>query len=193
MESKIERFRGENFMGEIKIPDMVNLVMFIFASHIDYWFEELKPILLKEFGSMDYVSPNLDFEKYTLYYREEMGQGLMGKLVSFEKLIHPSQLADIKYVTMNLEKRFSVEGKRKINIDPGYIHHTQFVLASTKHWGNRIYIGKGIYAEVTLVYMKGNFYHLPFTYPNYQEKDYKDHLERIREIYLKKRRKFLKK
>jgi len=179
-------------VGEIKIPDMVNLVMFIFASHIDYWFEELKPILVGEFGPLDYVSPNLDFEKYTLYYREEMGQGLMGKLVSFERLIHPSQLADVKHVTMDLERKFSIEGKRKINIDPGYIHHTQFVLASTKHWGNRIYIGKGIYAEVTLVYMRGSFHHLDFTYPNYQEKEYKEHLEKIREIYLRKRRRFLK-
>ena len=60
-------------MGEVKVPDLVNLVMFIFASHIDYWFNELKPVLEERFGPMDYVSDNLDFEKYTLYYSEEMG------------------------------------------------------------------------------------------------------------------------
>ena len=87
---------------------------------------------------------------------------------------------------------FSIEGKRKVNIDPGYIHHTQFVLASTKHWGNRIYIGKGIYAEVTLVYVRGEFRHMEFTYPNYREEEYKKHLEKIRELYLKKRRKMMK-
>ena len=133
MEGEIEKFRGEDFVGEIKIPDMVNLVMFIFASHIDYWFEELKPILVGEFGPLDYVSPNLDFEKYTLYYREEMGQGLMGKLVSFERLIHPSQLADVKHVTMDLEKKFSIEGKRKINIDPGSVSYTHLTLPTTPY------------------------------------------------------------
>ncbi|PLV57235.1 DUF4416 family protein [Thermotoga sp. SG1] len=179
-------------MGEVKVPDLVNLVMFIFASHIDYWFNELKPVLEERFGPMDYVSDNLDFEKYTFYYSEEMGQGLKGKLVSFERLIHPHQLADIKLETNSIEKMFSIEGKRKVNIDPGYIHHTQFVLASTKHWGNRIYIGKGIYAEVTLAYVRGKFKDMEFTYPNYREEEYKKHLERIREIYLKKRRKILK-
>lgn len=179
-------------MGEVKAPDLVNLVMFVFSAHIDYWFGEIRPVLEERFGPMDYVSENLEFERYTLYYSDEMGHGLQGKLVSFERLIHPHQLADVKLETNEIEKMFSVEGKRRVNIDPGYVHHTQFVLASTKHWGNRVYLGKGIYAEVTLIYVKGEFRHLEYTYPNYREGVYKRHLEKIRELYLAKRRKFLK-
>lgn len=179
-------------MEEVKIPDLVNLVMFIFAPSIDYWIGELRPVLEEHFGPIDYVSPSLEFEKYTYYYSEEMGYGIKGKIVSFERLIHPSQLPDIKLTTNEIEDMYKVEGKRRVNIDPGYIHHTQFVLASTKHWGNRIYIGKGIYAEVTLIYYRGSFKPWEFTYMNYREEEYIRELEKIREIYVKKRRKFLK-
>ena len=179
-------------MGEVKIPDLVNLVMFIFAPSIDYWISELTPVLKELFGPIDYVSPPLEFEKYTYYYSEEMGYGIKGKLVSFERLIHPAQLPDIKLTTNEIEDSYRVEGKRRVNIDPGYIHHTQFVLASTKHWGNRIYIGKGIYAEVTLIYYRGSFKPLEFTYMNYREEEYIKELEKIRSLYVKKRRKFLK-
>jgi len=170
--------------------EMVNLVMFIFSSYIDYRFTELEPILEKEFGDIDYLSRTLDFDKYTYFYNEEMGHKLQGKLVSFVHLIHPSELAEIKLKTNKLEMDFAVEGKRKINIDPGYIHHTQFVLASTKHWANRIYIGRGINAEVTLMFLNGAFRPLEYTYPNYKDKDYIDELSKIRELYLKKRKEY---
>ncbi len=180
-------------MGEVKNPDLVNLVMFIFAPSVEYWIEALKEELETRFGPIDYVSPALDFEKYTFYYSEEMGYGIKGKLVSFERLIHPSQLPDIKLTTNEIEEKYSVEGKRRVNIDPGYIHHTQFVLASTKAWGNRIYLSKGIYAEVTLIYYRGKFVHFEFTYPNYREEEYKKELEKIRKLYMRKRRKLLRK
>ncbi len=179
-------------MGSVRSPDLVNLVMFVFAPSIDYWIGEITPILEEHFGPLDYVSPSLDFEKYTFYYSEEMGYGIKGKLISFERLVHPSQLPDIKLTTNDIESMYTVEGKRRVNIDPGYIHHTQFVLASTKPWGNRIYIGKGIYAEVTLIYHRGEFVHFDFTYPNYREEDYKAELEKIRNLFLKKRRRFLR-
>ncbi len=64
-------------------------------------------------------------------------------MISFEYLSSPAFLSNAKLITNDIERRFSVNNKRKVNIDIGYIHHTQFVLASTKHWGgNRIYIGK---------------------------------------------------
>ncbi|ABR31009.1 hypothetical protein Tmel_1154 [Thermosipho melanesiensis BI429] len=171
---------------------MVNLVIFFFSSHVDYWFNEVKDRLVECFGPIDYQSEILDFEKYTLYYNKEMGEGVKGKLLGFERLIHPSQLADIKNITNNIENEFAVEGNRRFNIDPGYIHHMQFVLATTKMWPHRIYIGKGIYAEPTLMYINGCWKDYDFTYPNYKEEEYKRELERIRLMYLEKRKKFLR-
>ncbi len=179
-------------MGEIRRVEPVNLVIFMFSSHIDYWFKEIKSRLEDEFGKIDYVSRELYFEKYTLYYNEEMGSGIKGVLISFENLIHPSLLADIKNKTNDIEQEFSVEGKRRFNLDAGYIHHMQFVLATTKMWPHRIYIGKGIYAEVTLMFINGRWKDYDFTYPNYKEPEYKEELSKIRDFYLEKRKKFLK-
>ncbi|ANQ54079.1 hypothetical protein XJ44_06540 [Thermosipho affectus] len=179
-------------MGKIRKVDMVNLVMFFFSSQVEYWFEEVKNRLIEYFGPIDYKSEILDFEKYTLYYNKEMGEGVRGILISFERLIHPAQLADIKNITNNIENGFAVNGNRRFNIDPGYIHHMQFVLATTKMWPHRIYIGKGIYAEPTLMYINGRWKDYDFTYPNYKEEEYKKELEIIRLMYLEKRKKFLR-
>ncbi|MGB4262473.1 MAG: DUF4416 family protein [Fervidobacterium sp.] len=180
-------------MGEIRTIDPVNLVIYIFSAHIDYWFDQIKEELVKEFGPIDYLSPLFDFEKYTLYYNEEMGAGIMGQLIGFERLIHPSLLSSIKVKTNDIEQEYAVEGKRRFNLDPGYIHHMQFVLATTKMWPHRIYIGQGIYAEPTLMYINGCWKDYDFTYPNYKEEVYKKELEKIRSMYLEKRRAYFKK
>jgi len=180
-------------MGEVRIIEPVNLVIYIFSAQVDYWFDQVKEDLVREFGPMDYLSPLLDFGKYTLYYDKEMGSGIVGKLISFERLIHPSLLASIKIKTNEIEQRYAVDGKRRFNLDPGYVHHMQFVLATTKMWPHRIYIGQGIYAEPTLMYINGRWKDYDFTYPNYKEEVYKEELEKIRYMYLEKRKAYLKK
>ncbi|AEH52046.1 DUF4416 family protein [Pseudothermotoga thermarum] len=179
-------------MGEIKKVELVNLVIFIFSQYVDYWINELRGELEEKFGPIDYISPELPFGIYTAYYNDELGSNLTGKLLSFEKLIHPSLLADVKIYTNWLEKKYAVEGKRRFNLDPGYVHHMNFVLASTKPWANRIYLKNGIYAEVTLMYLSGEFRHWEFTYPNYQSEVYKKELEHIRKLYIEKRKRLLK-
>jgi len=178
-------------MGKVRIVEPVNLVIFIFSAQLDYWLETVKPDLISLFGPIDYISSELDFEKYTLYYNEEMGSGITGRLISFERLIHPSLLASIKIKTNELELKHAVDGKRRFNLDPGYIHHMQFVLATTKMWSHRIYIGQGIYAEPTLMYINGAWNDYDFTYPNYKEEVYKFELSKIRHLYLEKRKKYL--
>lgn len=175
-------------MGKVSSPEMVNLVIFMFSPYLDYWFKEITPLLEESFGKIDYISKELDFGRYTTYYDRELGPGSKGKLIGFERLIHPSLIADVKLKTNQLEMAFAVEGKRKFNLDPGYIHHMNFVLASTKSWTNRIYVGKGVYAEITLMYLNGSFRHWEFTYPNYANDEYKRELEHIRNLYLEKRR-----
>lgn len=175
-------------MSEVRKIELVNLVIFVFASYIDYRLQEIQPILEKEFGPIDYISKTLDFDKFTSYYNAEMGYKLEGKLLSFKRLIHPQQLSLIKRITNSLEENLSIEGKRKVNLDPGYIHHAQFVLASTKHWANRVYIGDSIYAEITLEYIHGQLRPLPYTYPNYRDCEYIEELMKIREQYLNKRK-----
>jgi len=180
-------------MGNIRKVELVNLVIFVFGSYIDYKYLEVEEDLIKEFGDIDYISDTLDFDKFTYYYTSEMGQRIQGKLVSFKRLIHPESLANIKLITNKIEEQNSVDGKRKINFDPGFIHHSQFVLASTKHWANRIYLSKGIYAEITLMYINGKFIPFEHTYPNYKDEKYLEELINIRSLYLDKRKEYYNK
>ena len=90
-----------------------------------------------------------------------------------------------------IEKEFLEETEyglsRKVNIDPGYITLSKLVLASTKDFSHRIYIGKGIYAETTLRYVNGTFGAIDTTYPDYQTQLAIEFFNSCRE-YLKEKR-----
>jgi hypothetical protein len=125
---------------------------------------------------------------YTDYYFPEMGKPLWRKFISFTKLIPPDDIAEIKSYTNRLEKKFSQKKKnllcRKINLDPGYINAAKLVLATTKDYSHRIYLKKGIYAEVTLSYFNKKFNPWPWTYPDYQSKEYQGFFAKVRSVYL---------
>lgn len=107
------------------------------------------------------------------------------KFLSFESLISPQRLAEIKSLTNELEVRFQrQESERGINIDPGYVEAGKLVLATIKNQQHRIYLGKGIYGEVTLRFRKGRFEPWEWTYPDYRSAPYLKFFNRVREIYL---------
>ena len=60
----------------------------------------------------------------------------------------------------------------------------RFVLASGKNFSHRIYIGGGIYADLTLIYQKGSFQKLPWTYPDYSDDGMLKFLEQVRNKYI---------
>jgi hypothetical protein len=146
----------------------------------------IRPVLEKmedKFGSMDFLSEKLAFN-HTDYYKEEMGDELFRKFVSFEKLIKPDTLPDIKFFTNSLEQEYlSGDGKRMVNIDPGYISMERLVLATGKNFTHRIYLRDGIYADLTLVYKGGSFQALEWTFPDYAEADMRKLLGGIRDRY----------
>ncbi len=126
--------------------------------------------LAEKFGPMDIISPWFSFD-FTSYYEKEMGKGLWRRMICFKDLIQQETLADIKVYTNQIEKKYIANGKRQVNIDPGYMLQERFVLATGKNFTHRIYVGKGIYADLTLIYRKGAFRTLPWTYPDYAHKD----------------------
>jgi hypothetical protein len=153
---------------------------FIFSKEDIY--VQTKKNMEKKFGRIDFESNVLKFD-FTDYYQKEMGSPLFRKFISFERLIDPQEIIKIKLFCIKLEKKFSVEEKRKINIDPGYLNEAKLVLATTKDYFHRIYLGRGIFAEVTLYYRKNNFYEFTTTYPDYRTSQYKSIFVTIREIY----------
>lgn len=104
---------------------------------------------------------------HTKYYEREMGPGLMRYFLLFRPLRTREELPSIKLKTNEYETAASIEGKRIVNIDPGYITLEQVILATTKGYTHRVYLGKGIYADLTLIYTGGSFGSLPWTYPDY--------------------------
>ncbi len=139
--------------------------------------------LIADFGSVDMVSPWLAFD-YTRYYEAEMGCPLFRRMIAFKDLIKQDDLARIKIITNTIEKKFSQDNSRRVNLDPGYMLGERFVLATGKNYTHRIYLGLKIYADLTLIYQKGAFQTLPWTYPDYAAPDMLLFLNQVRNKYL---------
>ena len=137
----------------------------------------------EEVGRIDYVSPETAFDQ-TRYYEAEMGQPLMKRFFSVEKLMDPADLVEIKVWTVELESSHTLEGKRTFNVDPGYISAERLVLATGKNSTHRIYLGRGVWADLTLVYERGRFRTLPWTYPDYASEAVRRAMTDIRKKYL---------
>jgi hypothetical protein len=144
-------------------------------------FEIAEKILMRKFGPIDFSSPVFDFN-HTNYYEKEFGANLKRRFISFKKLINAADLWKTKVITNKLEKRFSKDSKRQINLDPGYISQYNLILASTKNFSHRIYIKNGIHEEVTLIFIDKAFTALPWTYPDYQSKECVDVFIKMRDI-----------
>jgi len=165
-----------------KAPKPAKLVIGLFMKE-KHLIEKITAELIKALGSIDMVSPWFLFD-YTDYYESEMNAPLFRRMLTFRELIKQSSLADIKNLTNRIESNYSREEKRLVNIDPGYMLKERFVLATGKNFAHRIYIGKKIYADLTLIYTKGEFKKLPWTYPDYSDKNMLSFLMQVRKKYV---------
>ena len=126
-----------------------------------------KERLAECFGLLRAASTTYEFD-FTAYYEAEMGAGLCKQLVCFAERIDPAELATVKAQTMALERTMSRGQCRRANIDPGLLSIESLVLATTKCAGHRICIAPQLYAEVTLLYQRGCYQPLEWTYPDYR-------------------------
>ena len=147
-------------------------------------------ILEQEFGPIERQSERFSFSKeYSTYYDGELGGEGERVILSFKETVDASRQAKIKTFTNDLEMRFSVDGRRLINLDPGFINHGRVMLATTKSTGFRIPIADGIYTELTLFYARGRWNKFPWTYRDYQSERVQSFLTEVRHDYLLERRK----
>lgn len=138
--------------------------------------------LVRRFGRLLKKSSLIPFE-YTDYYTEEMGTGLRRIYVAFENRIDPSELCEIKQWTRQMEEKLALNGSRRVNLDPGYSNLSKVILATTKDAAHRIYLGCGIFAEVTLTFETGRFTPFPWTYPDYQTSEALLFFDELRAFY----------
>ena len=169
-------------MGMITNPGPVKLFIGMLSNEISL-FDEIIQKLENIYGKPDLESPVWPWE-HSAYYADEMGAELKRKFIFFEKLIHPGTISGIKVKTNTLEQQYlNEQGGRRINLDPGYLDSAKLVLVTTKDFSHRIYLDKGIYGEVTLIYSNNNYQPLQYTYRDYRSEEYLSAFRKAREIY----------
>ncbi len=175
-------------MGEIRKHPPVKLIMGMIAAD-ESLFSSVEAPLSQKLGNTDFWSDVIPFD-YTDYYARELGSDLLRKFVSFEKLIQPEELVEIKIFTNSVEQEFLYPDTdhRRINLDPGYVSAAKLVLASTKDHIHRIYLRDGIYVETTLRMEKKTFRPWQWTYPDYRSEKYIGIFNEIRRMYMEQLR-----
>jgi hypothetical protein len=152
-------------MSILTEPEDVKLICSIFTPE-EPMIRECISHLEGVFGPTDWVGPALFFDR-TKYYEKEMGWPLHRRFVSFRGLIRPDRIVEAKLKTNEIEEQYSQEGKRRVNIDPGYISLERLVLATGKNYTHRIYLSNGVYADLTLLFQRGTYRSLEWTFPDY--------------------------
>lgn len=162
-------------------PLPVKLIVAVLHSDENRLFEA-RERLVEQFGPIDFTSPPFSFE-VTDYYVPEMGAPIFRLFYAFADLLSPGDLARIKLATNMIEDQLAIDRQRRVNLDPGYLDHYKFVLASAKYNGQKVYLADGIWADLTLHYEKGHFNAYPWSFPDFRSGAYEKTFLRIREIY----------
>lgn len=166
-------------MGTVRIPRKV--MLFCSIIYRDSC-EKALAMLTEAFGAPCFESPGLAFD-FTSYYEGEMGAPLHRIIVAFKRFVARDGLPEIKLKTNAMEESCIENGKRTVNLDPGYLSMENVCLATTKPYSHRIYLAQGIWAEVTLFYKDGSYQAYPWTYPDYASDELKQIFNALRTIY----------
>jgi len=163
----------------------VKLICGIIASQENF-FKIAEERLMKLYGSVDNQSPLFKFN-FTDYYEKQMGKNLKRKFLSFENLISPEKLSEIKLWTNKLEEEIKGEFKadyRVVNLDPGYLTPSAMIMATAKDFAHRIPLQDGIYAHLELLFSKKGVKTLDWTYPDLKTEEYQQFFMEVRRVYL---------
>jgi len=168
-------------MGTAREPLPVKPIVSLLTGDLEL-LPQAKDALVEHYGPIEWQSGLLPFD-HTAYYAAEFGPDLQRQIIVFKRLVDPVELPDIKLQTNRLEREMAGGDQRRINIDPGYVSLGKLVLASTKDHAHRLYLGQGIYGEITLTFQRGRFRAWPWSYPDYASEAYCRLFDAIRESY----------
>jgi hypothetical protein len=173
-------------MGAPGTPQPVQLVMgVIYGDETDL--VPLESRLAEEVGEIEARSAAFDFDA-TDYYEDEMGPHLKRVFYGFRNLIDPADIVDIKLTAVKIEEDMSREGKRTVNLDPGYMDFNKVILVSAKFLAQKVYLTKGVYADPTIYYDKG-WKVYDWAFPDFESGRYNDFFSEVRKSYKTKIRK----
>ncbi len=169
-------------MGEVQQPKPVKFIVGILAISEEI-LVEAGELIAQQLGAVESLSEVWPFSS-TKYYAKEMSERLLRQFVSLAQLAEPTDIVKLKLACNSAEladaHRRGRGLRRAINLDPGYITPAKLVLASTKDYSHRVYLGRGIYAEVTLQYEHGSWRSFPWSFPDYTEPRYHGFFSEVR-------------
>ena len=119
-------------------------------------------------SDIEFATDIYPVDDFTRYYQSEMGTGLVKQFLAFRDLQTVAEMNQSKFKTADIEDEFREAGNRIINLDPGYLTLDKLVLYTTKNFTHRLYLERGLFAEITLTYAKNNWRTHSWTYPDYQ-------------------------
>ncbi len=172
-------------MTEAKPFTPWKLITAIMYASTDY-LDNARVQLIEQYGPIDRESRTFIFDQ-SPYYEEQFEGRVKRLLVSFEHLVDPASLSDIKLETNWREKEMKEKegvGIRVINLDPGILSASSLIMATAKDFAHRIPLQKGIYAHLELMFGKNDIRTLPWTYPDFKDSRYHSFLLETRRIYL---------
>jgi hypothetical protein len=136
----------------------------------------------RKFGTIDHCGTPVPFD-HTAYYEPEMGPGLSRVLIGIDSLIVPEEIVAAKHTARDLEASLSIQGRRQVNLDVGYLDAFKVTLASFKGRGNKVFLGREVWLDVQVFFEKGKWHSLPWTFPDFRAGHYDADLFSIRAQY----------
>ena len=150
------------------------------------WLLKAKSEIKRQSWEIENQSQEFAFDQ-TDYYSKEMGDGLKRCFLSIKGLQSLEFSAEWKLKTLEIEKQLSNKGKRRINLDPGYLDLSRVVLLSAKEGSHKIYLRNGVWADLVLVKDKGGYRNLEWTFPDIRTGHYNDFFLQIRAEFKKEK------
>ncbi len=166
-------------------PPPGRLILSTVSSSVDALAEALEK-LERRFGRVQFETdaiPCSDAERF----REEMGDRPQRRFFSFERMVARCSLIDVKAACDKIEPQFAdeVDGFmfRTVNLNPGIMSEENLIMAGHRELNHCVYIGQGTYAEIALIYTRGQFVRLPWTNPDFYSDQAIDLFNRVRDCF----------
>jgi uncharacterized protein DUF4416 len=169
-------------MGQPTPPPPARLLLAAFSRHPDA-LDWTRDRVQEAWGPIAERSEPFLFSE-TGYYEPTMGPDLRKIFLVMSRPFDAAGLVEAKLATNIWEEEYAALGRheelRPLNLDPGYLTLGKLVLASTKDFTHRIYLARGIFAEVTLYYKQHRWQHHEWTFADYRRADYQAFFTRCR-------------
>jgi len=143
---------------------------------------DAKEFMIRRWGAIDFESEPLPYNPPEKL-KQEMGLPLFRTFVSFKKLADPGEISLIKMGCIGLEERLRHQGKRRVNLDPGYLDSHKVLITTTHAGPAKVYHSAGIYLDMVLLFPKGKCQALPWSLPDFKAQNYNDTFLSLYSLY----------